>query len=265
MTQDPCSSMAHYFQKISAMLQSEKEASAVFPNPSDKGQTREDAVKRFLKAHLPSRCNAISGGYVFDMSNASKQLDLIITSDLTMQFRQFGDGGKSFTPIEGCYGIVSVKSTLDKTSIRQCLEEFQSVPDAPEPKINPTLKPADSLLEQMPFKVVFAFSGSSPDAIIGHMEDFFKENGTPNSKKPNMIIANDSYLIEKTLSTGGTLRDGTPVDPHRYVPMHNAKFASLGLFRLICQVQNISNLGSQMLLDYGKYDAEIGSRLADSG
>ena len=261
--EDPCLSMANYFHRMSELLQDEKNASDVFRNPGDKGQTREDAVKRFLEAHLPSRCNTISGGYVFDLSSVSKQLDLIITNDLTMQFRQFGNEGKSFAPIEGCYGIVSVKSVLDGDSVRQCLEEFQSIPDFPKLKINPTLKPG-TLLEQIPFKAIFTFSGLRPETIIDHMGDFFNENDTPHHKKPNMIIVNDSCLIEKTLSAGGTLYSGTPVEPHSYVPMRGAKMAGLGLFRLIGKIQNISNLGPHMLLNYSKYDIEITKHLSDS-
>ena len=257
MAENPCSAMADYFQQISIILQTEKDASCVFPNPSDMGQSRENALKEFLKAHLPSRCNVISGGYIFDLNRSSKQLDLIITNDLTMQFKQFGNSGKSFASIEGCYGAISVKSTLDKKSIVECLEEFRSIPDMPRPKINPLMQGRDHLIEKIPFKVIFAFSGLHHDTIIHHMNDFFQKYNVPHNQKPQMIIVNNSYLIEKTGSNGGVLGTGEKVSPHTYFPMSSKRIGGLGLFRIVSSLQDISNIGSQMLLNFNKYDDRI--------
>ena len=110
--------LRNYFQNIADSMDAEKRSSSVFPNMSDLGTAREDILKEFLKKHLPIRCEVIKGGFIFDsLGNESKQIDLIITNDLTLQFKQFDDinsTGKSFNLIDGCYGAISVKSTLDK-------------------------------------------------------------------------------------------------------------------------------------------------------
>ena len=108
-----------YFQGIADAFAADRSASAIFPLGTDSGTAREDLLLAFLKSHLPTRCSVVKGGFIFDAAgNESKQIDLLVTNDLTLQFRQFHGAadqiGKSFNCVEGCYAAISVKSTLDK-------------------------------------------------------------------------------------------------------------------------------------------------------
>jgi hypothetical protein len=135
----------NYYLDVAKVLRDEASASSIFPNPVDKGASREKVYAEFLKQHAPSKCNVFFGGFVFDDNgNESKQLDIIITTDTTPRYNlknKDGDG-KSFSPIEGTLGIVSIKSKLDKKEIHDCLQGMASIPPMSklDGRVNPLLK-----------------------------------------------------------------------------------------------------------------------------
>ncbi|WP_366525975.1 DUF6602 domain-containing protein [Ferrovum sp.] len=98
------------------------DAASVFANTTDIGMSRELAYAEFIKQHAPSKCDVFLGGYLFDDDGAeSKQLDIIITTDthpISISITKDGTG-KSFSPVEGTLGVVSVKSTLFPSSKRR--------------------------------------------------------------------------------------------------------------------------------------------------
>lgn len=248
-----------YFQSISDILADERRCSEVFPNPTDMGTIRESALKKFLISHLPKRCDIVSGGFIFDSEgNKSKQLDLIITNDLTLQFKQFEENaGKSFAAIEGCYAIISVKSTLTKSKLYECLEEFSSIPETPKMKIMPTLQVDKSLTERIPYRCIFAFSGLSKNKIVDHMNEYWGKNPTEEHKKPDLIIVNNNCVIEKTDSKEMTLRNGKKIKPHTYLLSERTHLGGYGLWRMIELIQETSNIGSQMIFDFHKYHNKL--------
>src|SRR5436309_1734663 len=89
-----------YYQGIADTFQAVKTSSSVLRNATDAGDAREDKFMQFLRNHLPTRCQVIKGGFIFDSTGKeSSQIDLIITHDLTIQFKQFSTNqkeGKSF-------------------------------------------------------------------------------------------------------------------------------------------------------------------------
>jgi hypothetical protein len=85
------SGLISYFQDYANDLQSAAHRAGILDNKLDIGTQREDILGDFLYRHLPKRCEIIKGGYIFDLSeNKSKQMDLIVTNDLTLQFKEFG-------------------------------------------------------------------------------------------------------------------------------------------------------------------------------
>jgi len=104
-----------YYSNIGEVLRGQKTAASVFPNATDIGTSRERVYAEMLKQHVPSSCNVLFGGFLFDLEGQeSKQIDIIITNDSSIRYNLPGDGdnGKSFACIDGTIGIVSVKSTL---------------------------------------------------------------------------------------------------------------------------------------------------------
>jgi hypothetical protein len=71
-----------YYMKVGEVLRGEADIASIFPNPTDIGMSREMVYAEFLRSHLPSCCNVLYGGFLFNLhGEESKQLDLIVTTD----------------------------------------------------------------------------------------------------------------------------------------------------------------------------------------
>jgi hypothetical protein len=76
-----------HFENQADRMDREKET--ILNNRPDIGDLREDTLLDFFRRHLPERCPSIKGGFIFDQSgNRSKQIDIIITSDLRCSLNQ---------------------------------------------------------------------------------------------------------------------------------------------------------------------------------
>jgi hypothetical protein len=260
---NPLVRLLNYYQSIADGLATQKLTSAVFPNASDAGTSREDILVDFLAAHLPTRCVVIKGGFIFDSrGNESNQVDVIVTNDLTLQFKVFdraGKPGKSFNCIEGCYCAISVKTTLDKQQLIDSLENLASIPPTPPISTMPYVLVAPSntenLLQELPYRVVFAFEGVDAQTVWRHLTDYYAVHEVPNSRRPNLIIVNNRYLIIQTGPEGVTDRLGQKYPPYSFQPVAaNAKnVGAYSLLYLLTQIQRISQLGSRIQIDFGRY------------
>jgi hypothetical protein len=192
--------LLEYFQSQADSLDAKAKGSRIYENRPDIGTDREDILLEFLDGHLPRRCRIVKGGYIFDSSgNQSKQIDLIITNDLTLQFTKLlaNRFQKSFNCIEGCYCAISVKSILDKGAFCDAVENLASLPENKSMNLNPQLKPSPQLLDEIPLGIIFAYKGDKVEYIERLMEDIQSTNLNLPDNFPNMIIVNNSYLIEK--------------------------------------------------------------------
>lgn len=126
-----------YYLKVAEVLRGEADAAAVFANTTDIGMSRELAYVEFLKQHAPSKCNVFLGGFLFDdEGEESKQLDIIITTDTAPRFNLNNKegAGKSFSPVEGTLGVISVKSTLNRNELFDALGGIASHPADKKPR-----------------------------------------------------------------------------------------------------------------------------------
>lgn len=247
-----------YFNNVAKVINQEADISSVFPNTTDVGLTREGILKKFLENHLPKRCVIIKGGYIFDfIENESKQMDLIIHNDLTLQFNHFANRGeKSFAAIEGCYAAISIKTKLDKQTLEDSLNGFASIPKMPEIKINPALK--TELTKLLPIRIIFAFDGIDPDTLTSHLLDYYNTHNISNNEVVDHIIVNNKYIIIRVGKEGATLSSGQKVEPHTFVPVTKSKqIGAYSLLYMLNRLQKMSNIGSQMILDFGKYVDQV--------
>jgi hypothetical protein len=188
-----------YYESVAKVLRGEAEAAAIFPNPTDKGISREQIYAEFLRQHAPSKCNVFFGGFVFaEDGSESGQLDVLITADSTPRFNFHNkDGnGKSFSPVEGTLAVASIKSTLDKKELEDSLKAISRIPPT-EPlgkRLNPMLKFND--YEDWPYKIVYASSGIDGNTLLAHIKNYYMQNPTiPISRRPNIIHVSGKYAI----------------------------------------------------------------------
>ena len=247
-----------YFQGQSGSMAHSAKSSKIFDNRGDIGTNRENILKGFLQHHLPKRCHIISGGFVFDLeNNVSKQIDLIITNDLVLQFTD-NDLNKSFNSIEGCNTVISVKSKLDSKELLESIDNLASIPILKDVQYNPLLSNVEKFLKQVPLKVIFAYDGNSVESIKSILD---KCENKIIEKMPDIIIVNDKYYLWKvgpdgnvSTSSSGEIR----YEYGEYVIEHSYPYVgSMALFHFIIMIQKNSNLSSHIYLSYSKYMDKI--------
>jgi len=199
-----------YYTKVAEVLRGEADAASVFANTTDIGMSRELAYAEFLKQHAPSKCNVFLGGFLFDDDGTeSKQLDIIITTDTAPRFNFHNkDGsGKSFSPVEGTLGVVSVKSTLNRAELFDALGGIASIPPTRvlEGRVNVLLKIKN--YDDWPVKIVYASKGIAPDTLLAHINEYYVAHPEiPLSRRPNFIHVAGSCLIVRA-QEGMSLHD----------------------------------------------------------
>lgn len=211
-----------YYSNVGSVLRGQGDAAAIFPNPTDIGQGREHLYLDFLSQHLPSGCNIFTGGFLFNLTGEeSKQIDIIVTSDNSIQYNFFNRTGdqKSFACIEGTLAVVSIKSTLDSAELKNSLDNFASLPDK-EPlgtRCMPLLRIPE--YDEWPFKIIFSLKGVSYDALLRTIHDYYEENpDVPMNKRPNLIHIAGMGAIIRVLSETQTTRDGSIIPINTFYP-----------------------------------------------
>ncbi len=85
-------------------------------HPGEYGMYRERSLQALLRILLPKRFN-VNDGFVFNKENISTQCDIIINDSVMDSITS--DGLAKYFPIQYVYAIGEVKSSLDKTTLKQ--------------------------------------------------------------------------------------------------------------------------------------------------
>jgi hypothetical protein len=216
--------LRNYYEKVAAVLRGEADAASIFPNTTDVGISRERVYFEFLRQHAPSKCNVFFGGFIFDEEGAeSAQLDIIITTDTAprFDFHNKDGAGKSFSPVEGTIGVVSIKSTLDQKELFDALIGLSSIP--------PT-RPLGNRIHQLmdidnyddwPLKIIYASKGIAAPTLMKHLEDFYRGHPEiPMGRRPNIIHVAGAYMILKanrnTVEVDSVTGSKTEISPNSF-------------------------------------------------
>lgn len=180
-------------------MRGEAKASAIFPNSTDIGISRENIYVEFLRQHAPSKCNIFLGGFIFgDNGDESGQLDVIITTDTTprFDFHNKDNKGKSFSPVEGTLGVASIKSTLNKTELENALIGIAAIPETSSLEGRTTLGIQIKNYPDWPYKIIYASDGISAETLIMHLDNFYIANpNIPIYRRPNIIHISGKYVL----------------------------------------------------------------------
>lgn len=206
-----------YYRQVALVLRGEADAAAVFPNPSDVGSSRERLYVDFLKQHAPSKCSVSLGGYLFHLDGTeSKQLDVIVTTDTAPRygFHNRDGHGRSFAPVEGTLGVVSIKSRLNKTQLYDALDGLASIPptESLDNRVSPGLRIRN--YDDWPFKVIYATDGVKATTLLSHVRGYYESNrGIPHGRWPNVIHVAGRYAIIRTTTAMSQSDQRTPLEP----------------------------------------------------
>ncbi|OYQ64696.1 hypothetical protein B9G53_10275 [Pseudanabaena sp. SR411] len=222
--------------------------------------SRERIYTEFLKLHAPSKCNIFLGGFLFDMSGAeSRQLDVIITTDTTPRynFHNRDGSGKSFSPVEGTLGVVSIKSTLNKAEMIDALSGIASIP--PTESLEGRLSIGIELLnyDEWPYKIVYASNGISGETLLQHLHDYYAENpSVPITRRPNLIHVAGKYIILRAVP-GVVVTSGVTDEEPRELPMGTFKLITKhpdiqGILWVLNSLQQYAQASNEIEFSYGE-------------
>jgi hypothetical protein len=250
-----------YFQGVADALDSEKTAASIFPHRSNAGSSREDIILEFIASHIPSRCHATRGGFIFDSKGReSGQIDLLITNDITLQFKQFDRNGRgqAFNCIEGCYAAISVKTKLTKPALYDALDNIASIPQMPDPgeRLSP-IAPDKKYYMNLPYKVIYAFDGVSIQKITSHLNEYYSSRDIQPNRKPDLIVVNNKYIIIHPLHDGLKFSIGTPVPSHQFCGLSPKFVGGYSLVFMLSNIQNAANFGTSLLMNFDDYINQI--------
>jgi hypothetical protein len=219
--------LAHYYDSIAQVLRGQASVASVFPNATDIGVSREYVYAEMLKNHLPSSCNVLLGGFLFSQSGRqSDQIDIIVTDPWAWQFNLTSSSGvpKSFACIDGCLGIVSVKSTLDRTQLDNALGNIATIPDRQtlaESRRPPFFALTESDYRDWPYKIVYASDGwVRSSTLLRNVNRFYDIHpDIPFHKRPNLIHIAGKCAAYRTGETGPMTPSGEQLQPHTFYPI----------------------------------------------
>lgn len=115
------------FESISQMMSiSFRKTTSMIDHPGEKGTSRENALIKYLRPHIPDKYEMSEGIIVDSQDHQSKQVDVIIHDKNTTPFLQDTSLSK-IIPIECVYSVIEVKSLLTKDTLEQSIKNIQSV------------------------------------------------------------------------------------------------------------------------------------------
>jgi len=251
-----------YFQSEADDLDNVFNKTKGFTN-ADAGDLREDSLLDFLKRHIPSRTKISKGGYLFDSDgNKSKQMDLLLTNNLTLQFSQSSESSrKVFNCIEGCVAAITVKTNLNKTDLFNSLDNLASIPlEKKFIRTNSNISNYEDLLNEVPQKIIFAYKGPSLEKTIENITEYHKINNPDQRQKFSVLIVNNEYVIVRLTSDTTSFLSGKELPAGSYTHWSKSNTGSIGglsLFRLLIFLQKAGNVFEDVDLDMDAYYKQI--------
>ncbi len=245
------------------MLRGEASTASIFPNSTDIGVSREKIYGNILKLHLPSSTNVLYGGFLFGLNgDESSQIDVIVTINTSLQFNfhnQTGEG-KSFACIDGCAGIVSIKSNLTSAELKDALANIASIPDKQpiEGRVNPLYQ--FSGYNDWPYKIIFASDGISWEKCLEVLNEYYIANpNIPSHKRPNLIHVAGKYVVFRLLSDE-KFPDGRLGNVGQYWAW-NKNTDTLGLLTATLNLQDVADNSKQVIFKYSELLDKVMSHL----
>ena len=131
----------------------------------------------------------------------SKQIDVIVTSDVCPQFNFHNpDGqGKSFACVDGTLAVASLKSFLDSKELRNALDNIASIPQhrCALQCERPGVEIAN--YNEWPYKIVYAPRGVSEETLTKALSEYYVAHpAIPKNRWPDLIHVAGGYCVRRS-------------------------------------------------------------------
>lgn len=177
-------SLTKYYSGLTAKMMADIDAiSAQIDHGPETGRRNEEILRKFLEQHLQRRYAVTTGKIIAADGRASKQSDVIINDRHSTPALILDGDPWSIVPIEATYGVITVKTTLSKATLRDAIENIVSVR---------SLSKQDGL---KPRSLIFAYK--SEWARVGTIDRNFKRalENVPDPLRPNGLCVLDKCTI----------------------------------------------------------------------
>jgi hypothetical protein len=115
------------FVQLNRSLLEKSRESGVLKHNLEQGLANEEAVRRLLRAFLPSKYGVAKGKIINEWGDISRHCDIIIYDHSNCPTLFVDDNDNQVIPAEGVFEIVEVKTTLNATTLREAFEELITV------------------------------------------------------------------------------------------------------------------------------------------
>jgi uncharacterized protein YnzC (UPF0291/DUF896 family) len=165
------------------------------PHSGERGASREEQVRKFLRERLPKRFSIGNGEVVATTQEISLQQDVIIYDAFYCPLLYSSETSQIF-PSESVIAAMEVKSSLNNVELEDCIKKIESVKKLPKLpgvlSISPTAK---SMGQTYPtFGTVFAFSSAiKSQTLLSDLNELEKQ--IPLEHRIDLVCVLDSYLI----------------------------------------------------------------------
>jgi hypothetical protein len=199
----------HHQQRMVADYEESKD----IKHPRDLGDAREEILRKFLKdrGHVPRRF-AASGNKMRIASttgHVSGEMDIVFYDPEDSISLMRRDGGYEVLPVESIYGVIQVKSRLNKDEIRNGLENiasFKRLERLHEPRVGFLAHSGDT--SRRGFGVLFAYDSDL------EWSDITKEIEKFASANSNRLWCNAVFILTKGFFVHGDDRAGYMLNPY---------------------------------------------------
>lgn len=166
-----------------------------------KGSFRECIISDIIRPFLPKRYGLTTGESFDSAGNTSKQLDVVVYDDLFSYAIPYSN--YHLLPIESVYGVIEVKSKLDKKEFDNSISNIASLKrlhkePVDECQILPNLSIDITNVHwnesgfTTPFGCIFAYSSAKPETVTKY---FCKTVESDLEVMPDMIVLFDKRTI----------------------------------------------------------------------
>lgn len=177
------------------------EARASVQHRGLKGSLNEAAVAHWLRNYLPRTLDVSAGEIIDSFGGRSRQVDVVIY-DAAATPRFLSRDGIEILPIEPVYGVIEVKTYLNKAEIESCFSNMEAVKTlrkfAYQPSNGEVITKTTSLYGEnnsnWPIQFyVFAYESDGLETVLSHMTRL--NNGSPLSRRIDGVCVLDKGLL----------------------------------------------------------------------
>ncbi|MFI9326921.1 DUF6602 domain-containing protein [Kitasatospora sp. NPDC052868] len=182
---------------VARRMRTDFDLSGGFTHSGEKGTTRERVFHDFLKDYLPGHVRAFHGAEIISVDGQkSNQCDIVICDRSTPPLLDMQ--GYRIVPNECVYGLIEVKSKLDKKELRDACDKICRAKKLPKSAYQPAPTGQSWTAIGGPYSfptvgMIFAFDSIEPLTLGKHFAEWCEDH-EPHERPDAIWILGKSYF-----------------------------------------------------------------------